>query len=120
MRRRGRRMTIKFLQTASEICFGTAIAFAILAAALFFLLDIRENFLIETDCARRKTIDEMHERNRRTGKLREEDEEREGSSDSNKPARFGGQETIPLAECRPRFRVIQRTIITHAKESIPL
>ena len=69
-------MTIKFLQTASEICFGTAIAFAILAAALFFLLDIRENFLIETDCARRKTIDEMHERNRRTGKLREEDEEK--------------------------------------------
>ena len=63
-------MTIEFLQSASKICFGIAIASAILAAALFFLLDIWENFLIETDRAQRKTIDEMHERNRATGKLR--------------------------------------------------
>ena len=46
---RRRRMTIEFLQSASKICFGIAIASAILAAALFFLLDIWENFLIETD-----------------------------------------------------------------------
>ena len=69
-------MTIEFLQSASSICFAIAIGFAILAAALFFLLDIWENFLIETDRAQRKTIDEMHERNRATGKLRADDEKR--------------------------------------------
>ena len=69
-------MTIEFLQSASKICFGIAIASAILAAALFFLLDIWENFLIETDRAQRKTIDEMHERNRATGKLRADDDKK--------------------------------------------
>ena len=63
---------IEFLQSAYTICFGIAIAFAVLAVALFFLLDIREIFLIETGRAQRKTVEEMHHRNQKTGKLRDD------------------------------------------------
>lgn len=168
-------MTIEFLQSASKICFGIAIASAILAAALFFLLDIWENFLIETDRAQRKTIDEMHERNRATGKLRADDAKKVNtgevntnpvtgagktlkSADSPKKDRIpplgadkgpqrddvllqssipssrfpegsrssksGSQETRALADVINKpvsgFRIVQKTIITHTQESIPL
>lgn len=65
---------ILFLQSASRVCFGIAIAAAILAIVLFFLLDIREVFLIETGRAQRKTVAEMNEKNLRTGKLRDDTE----------------------------------------------
>lgn len=65
---------IVFLQSASRICFGIAIAAAVLAVALFFLLDIKDIFLIETGRAQRKTIEEMNARNLRTGKLRDDTE----------------------------------------------
>ena len=65
---------IGFYQSASTICFGIAIAAAILAVVLFFLLDIREIFMIETGRAQRKTVEEMHARNQRTGKLRDDTE----------------------------------------------
>ena len=168
-------MTIEFLQSASKICFGIAIASAILAAALFFLLDIWENFLIETDRAQRKTIDEMHERNRATGKLRADDEKRGNTgkvstksvtgagktlkstdpakkdgipplgadkgpqsdevllqssapaakyTESSRSAMSGSQETRALADVINKpvsgFRIVQKTIITHTQESIPL
>ena len=63
---------IEFLQSAYTVCFGIAAAALILAVALFFLLDIREIFLIESGRARRKTVLEMNEKNQRTGKLRED------------------------------------------------
>ena len=168
-------MTVEFLQAASSTCFVIAIGFAILAAALFFLLDIWENFLIETDRAQRKTIDEMHERNQATGKLRTDDEKKgntgkastnpmtgagktlkskrrgktdrkpspadgsdaqdkpasarrshreEGHLEKNVPHTDGYSETTALADAvrkpGPGFRVIQKTIITHTQESIPL
>ena len=65
---------IVFLQSASRICFVIAIAAAVLAVALFFLLDIKDIFLIETGRAQRKTIEEMNARNLRTGKLRDDTE----------------------------------------------
>ncbi len=63
---------MEFLQSASRICFVVAIAALVLAIALFFLLDIRNVFLIETGRAKVKAIQEMNERNAATGKLRED------------------------------------------------
>ena len=167
-------MTIEFLQSASKVCFGIAIASAVFAAALFFLLDIWENFLIETDRAQRKTIDEMHERNRATGKLRADDAKKgntgkvstksvTGNGKTLKSADRGKQlsdevlliderqngqieksglelkantaagrgETISLANQNlsqggyqnggnVTFKIVQRTIVTHTDEMIPI
>ena len=63
---------IAFLLKASKFCFGTAVFFLLLAVLLFFLFDIRSILMIETGSGRRKTVQEMHERNQRTGKLRTE------------------------------------------------
>lgn len=61
---------MNYLQTASRVCFIVAALAFILAMVLFFLLDIRNIFLIETGRAKSKAIQEMNERNQRTGKLR--------------------------------------------------
>lgn len=61
---------VYFLLNASKTCFGVAVAFLILAVVLFFLFDIRKILTIETGSGRRKTVQEMHDRNLRTGKLR--------------------------------------------------
>ena len=63
---------IDFLRSASTACFGVAIAAAVIAVTLFFLLDIREVFLIETGRARRKTVERMHSKNQKTGRLRDD------------------------------------------------
>ncbi|MDO5476287.1 MAG: hypothetical protein Q4F43_04135 [Eubacteriales bacterium] len=65
---------IEFLQTAYRTCFGIAIAALVLAVALFFLLDIKEIILIETGHAQRRTVERMHAKNQRTGKLRDDTE----------------------------------------------
>lgn len=77
---------IEFLQSASRICFIAAALALVLAVVLFFLFDIRNIFLIETGRAKSKAIQEMNERNQRTGKLRD---------DSGEMTDYGGSELIP-------------------------
>lgn len=69
---------ITFLLKASKFCFGAAVFFFVLAVLLFFLFDIKNVLVIETGSGRRKTVQEMHERNQRTGKLRKESEPSSG------------------------------------------
>lgn len=61
---------ITFLLKAAKTFFGASIGFFLLAAVLFFLLDIKNVLLIETGHAERRTIRKMKERNQRTGNLR--------------------------------------------------
>lgn len=77
----------EFLQSASRICFIAAALALVLAVVMFFLFDIRNIFLIETGRAKSKAIQEMNERNQRTGKLRD---------DSGDMIDYGGAEGIPL------------------------
>lgn len=149
-----------FLQSAYRTCFVIAAAALILAAALFFLLDIREIFMIETGRARRKSIQEMENRNLRGGSLRrdrysggksrngesdgifcpgqsvkgteqETDLERmdfnsvrTGDTEELPPERTGGCGAAVCAGSGTRkisgFRIVQKTIIVHTDETIPV
>lgn len=74
---------ISFLLSTSKVLFTLAIVFLILAIILFFLLDIKNVLQIETGSARRKTVQEMHERNQRTGTLRHVAENSGGKTKEN-------------------------------------
>ncbi len=73
---------MEFLQSASMICFIVAAMALVLAVAMFFLFDIRNVFLIETGRAKSKAIQEMNERNQRTGKLRDDTGEMTSGEDA--------------------------------------
>lgn len=75
--------SMEFFRMARNICFGLAIAFAILAVLTFILFDIRTIFLIKTGRAQRRTITEMNERNQHTGKLRQNTENGHGKTKEN-------------------------------------
>jgi len=72
--------SMEFFHMARNLCFGLAIAFALLAILTFVLFDIKSIFLIKTGRAKRKTIEEMNQRNQQTGKLRENTEREPGKT----------------------------------------
>ena len=93
---------INFLLNASKTCLGIAAVFFVSAVAIFFLFGIRDVLLIETGRAKQKTVQEMNERNLRTGKLRSEEAAFTGETDKGKngrakpfgkPSRSSGSET---------------------------
>lgn len=64
--------SMDFFLNAYRICFVIAAVAFVLALLMFFSFDIRTIFMIKTGRARQKTVDEMSEKNSRTGKLRED------------------------------------------------
>ncbi len=79
--------SMDFFQTGYRVCFGIAIAALIIALILFFLFDIRTIFMIRTGRAQRRKVQEMEERNQRTGKLRDDTEKDLGSGTSDSGAK---------------------------------
>lgn len=64
--------SMDFFLNAYRICFAVAAVAFVIALLMFFSFDIKTIFMIKTGRARQKTVDEMSERNSRTGKLRED------------------------------------------------
>lgn len=71
---------MEFYLNAYRIAFAIAGFALVLAVILFFAFDIRTIFLIKTGFAQRKTVQEMGERNAKTGQLRVDPAKKTGAN----------------------------------------
>lgn len=118
---------IELYSTGFNVCMVIAIAGAALALFLFFKLDIRGIYMIQSGRARRKEIRNITEKNRKTDKLRK----KTGTDGAkvSKTAPLDSEkfipDTAPLTESTKqqtegqfRFVITEHTAVTHTDEII--
>lgn len=118
---------MELYSTCFTVSMVITIAAAALAVFLFFRFNIRGIYAIRSGRAKQREIREMEERNRRTGKLREDGEfdfdsacSRDKSTVKTGPTKSSGNKTARAGKTVQGFRfdITEYTAVVHTDEII--